>query len=348
MGAKGEYPRFLAIAYVISAGNVPFFFSLGLPSVLAMFAVSGFVFGTTFYFLALISKRIRMRSFLIQILVRTLLAAFNLIVSMSVVTVVAAAMFSHVPVNNPQLYRQLLAWVDPRLTLGAVLLGLFLTFIVNSIVAVSQKLGPGVLWNWLTGKYYSPREEELVVMFLDMKDSTTIAESLGTLRFSALVKDLFADLTGPLQSTGARVSHYIGDEAVIYWYPVAAFRNEACLKLVPLFRAVLAERAPYYQSRYGLVPDFKAGAHVGPVVSTEVGEIKSEIVLHGDTLNTAARIQGLCGSEGQMFLISGELASRVPVEGLVALGQREVKGREQGVDLFAVPIPGSPIGTPGT
>jgi adenylate cyclase len=35
----------------------------------------------------------------------------------------------------------------------------------------------------------------------------------------------------------------------------------------------------------------KAGAHVGRVVATEVGTIKSEIVFHGDVVNTTARVQ---------------------------------------------------------
>lgn len=340
MKIKEDYRRSLAIAYLVSAFNTPFFLRLGFVACLVMFMVSGFVFGTTFYFLQLISKRIRMRSFAVQVVVQTLLIGINIVVSMCIVGIVGAAAFSGVSVFNPELYRQLVRMIQPGMAAGAIGLGLLLALIINSVVAVSQKLGPGVLWNWMTGKYYSPCEEELVVMFLDMKDSTTIAERLGTLKFSALVRDFFADLTEPLQSTGARVSHYIGDEAVIYWYPATAVKNGNCLRIVPAFQKALSAQSGEYERKYGFVPEFKAGAHIGMVVATEVGEVKSEVVFHGDTLNTAARIQGLCGEEGEQFLISGELAERVTTSSngfmLHKLGQRIVKGRSQEVTIFSI------------
>jgi hypothetical protein len=46
---------------------------------------------------------------------------------------------------------------------------------------VSRKLGPGVFLNWLFGYYQRPRTETRVFMFLDMRDSTKLAESLGDL-----------------------------------------------------------------------------------------------------------------------------------------------------------------------
>jgi len=338
MNKFGGYPRFLAIAYVISAAHTPLFFRFGWVATLIMFLLSGIVFGTTFFFLGLISSRIRLRSFFVQLFVQTVLVCLNIAVSISIVGVVGAAVLSGTSLFDAVLYRNLLGMIEPNFAVGAILLGLLFAFGVNSIGAISRKLGPGVLWNWMTGKYYSPREEELIVMFLDMKDSTTIAESLGTLRFSSLVRDFFADLTGPLQKTGARVSHYIGDEAVIYWFPKVALKKAACLELVPLFEGVLTLRSNHYVEKYGFVPEFKAGAHIGPVVATEVGEVKSEVVFHGDTLNTAARIQGLCGEEGHGFLVSGELANRLESTGyaLTFLGNRLVKGRVKEIELYAV------------
>lgn len=41
---------------------------------------------------------------------------------------------------------------------------------------VSDNIGQGVLLNFFTGKYHHPIEEDRIFMFLDMKDSTTIAE----------------------------------------------------------------------------------------------------------------------------------------------------------------------------
>ena len=104
-------------------------------------------------------------------------------------------------------------------------------------------------------------------------------------------------------------------------------------------RRPLARREPYYRKRYGLVPAFKAGVHCGMVVATEVGEIKSEIVFHGDVLNTAARIQGLCNSAGEDLLLSEDLAAKIvlpPTLQAAALGEHELKGKERAVGIVAV------------
>ena len=49
-------------------------------------------------------------------------------------------------------------------------------------------------------------------------------------------------------------------------------------------------------SKYGETPIFNAGMDAGVVTVTEIGDIKRDLAFHGDVLNTAARIQGLCNS----------------------------------------------------
>ncbi len=41
------------------------------------------------------------------------------------------------------------------------------------------------------------------------------------------------------------------------------------------------------------MPEFKAGFHIGKVITAEIGVIKKDIIFTGDVLNTTARIQGL-------------------------------------------------------
>ena len=74
-------------------------------------------------------------------------------------------------------------------------------------------------------------------------------------------------------------------------------------------------------------------------MATEVGDAKSEIVFHGDVMNTTARIQGLCADLGQSLLISRELLHRLPgVDDflLEPLGAHRLKGREQPLELYGV------------
>jgi adenylate cyclase len=50
---------------------------------------------------------------------------------------------------------------------------------------------------------------------------------------------------------------------------------------------------------------------LGKVSAVEIGEIKRDIAYHGDTLNTAARIQSVCNQFNKNFLVSEELLERI-------------------------------------
>ena len=57
-------------------------------------------------------------------------------------------------------------------------------FFIDLFREINKKFGPGNLWKMLKGEFYSPKEEQRVFMFLDLKNSTGIAEQLGHKRYS--------------------------------------------------------------------------------------------------------------------------------------------------------------------
>ena len=63
------------------------------------------------------------------------------------------------------------------------------------ILHISEKLGQGVLFNYLLGRYYKPKEDTRIFMFLDLTSSSTYAEKLGHIKYSSLIQDCFFDLT---------------------------------------------------------------------------------------------------------------------------------------------------------
>jgi len=103
-----------------------------------------------------------------------------------------------------------------------------------------------------------------------------------------------------------------------------------------------------YESLYGTAPKFKAGAHCGSVVVTEVGRIRSYFDYHGDTVNVASRIASLCSSEGKQFLISESLLGQLELPDWClseSIGQRELRGKSEMPNLFEVKRRG-PDGSP--
>ena len=154
--------------------------------------------------------------------------------------------------------------------------------VIDFVRQVDRKLGPGELIKFITGKYHQPREEERIFMFLDLTSSTSHAERLGHIRYSRLLQDCFFDLTDVVTRFNAEVYQYVGDEVVLTWKLDGERKNARFLEAQFAFRDILLQKAEYYRSTYGFVPEFKTGAHLGRVTVAEVGEIKREIAFHGD------------------------------------------------------------------
>lgn len=331
-----DYLMSLTISFVIAMLVTPLVARFKMNP-LIFTPLSTILFGTSFFLLSTVRGRIRLRSFILNLLAQTMLMMGTILVCFYAIVCFAYA--SQRSPNDPNiLVVGLYILVSPQFRMYIVG-GFLLAAIINAGILFGKKLGPGVLSSWITGKYYNPREVELVFMFVDMKDSTMLAEKLGAIKFSALIRDFFSDMTLPLQASRGKVSHYIGDEAVLYWKPKDAMDKKGCIAFFKWFEDSIAERAAYYQKQYGLVPEFKAGMHMGPVVATEVGEVKSEIVFHGDVLNTAARIQSMCNEKGAKLLSSRMLASKMTLpDGVImsALGPVHLKGKAELMEIVEI------------
>jgi adenylate cyclase len=74
----------------------------------------------------------------------------------------------------------------------------------------------------------------------------------------------------------------------------------------------------------------------GLVTVAEVGEIKKELAYHGDVLNTASRIQGMCNQLDARLLISERLRNRLTWDGqdFELLGDIKLKGKEESVRIY--------------
>lgn len=231
-----------------------------------------------------------------------------------------------------------LAW--RYLYLALLIYSALMSAAISFINHMNSSFGPGVIIPLLLGRYKRPREEERFFMFLDLKSSTAHAEKLGHLEYSSLIKDCFSDLNQVLTKNYAEVYQYVGDEVVISWHSIAGLKKLACLSLFFDFRDELSRKKDHYIQSYGFIPEFKAGLHFGMITAVEVGHIKREIAYHGDTINTAARIQAECNKLDKTFLISDTIISLIPQNNTTynfgSLGNIPLKGKDSTVELFYV------------
>ena len=91
------------------------------------------------------------------------------------------------------------------------------SLVVVSALTLNRLIGPGVFRNLLLGRYHSPTEERRALLFIDLADSTAIAERIGATRFLALMNEFVYDIDAALEGSGGAIYRYVGDEAIITW-----------------------------------------------------------------------------------------------------------------------------------
>lgn len=214
-----------------------------------------------------------------------------------------------------------------------------MALVISFINQMNKKFGPGVLLPLLFGRYRSPKEENRVFLFMDLKSSTTIAEKLGHLKYSSMIRDSFQDINKVLTKYEAEIYQYVGDEIVITWTDRDGFDKINCIDFYFDCQRQFNIRRTYYLENYGTLPLFKAGLHQGVITAVEVGEIKRDIAYHGDTLNTASRIQTKCNEFESNLLISEELEKTINWPERFSrkfLGAVQLKGKELPVNVYSI------------
>lgn len=203
----------------------------------------------------------------------------------------------------------------------------------------NDKFGKGVIFKMLIGRYRNPREVDRIFMFLDLKSSTTHAEQLGHLKYSQLIQDCFFYLNKIINKYNANIYQYVGDEAVISWLPKRGIRRLNCIRLYFEFDRNLKKHARYYDRKYGIQPEFKAGLHCGKIIIAEVGTVKKELAYHGDVINSTSRIQEKCNEYDESLIISEDLLHRLKLTSkyeAVSLGDELLAGKTEELRIYAI------------
>ncbi len=230
-------------------------------------------------------------------------------------------------------------WFYQKRFWGAMFYIIVSSFVFSFVKIAMERFGKGVFLKMLIGKYKNPKEEKRIFMFLDLKDSTTIAESLGHHKYSQFIQDCFLDLNEVVLDYNAEIYQYVGDEAVLSWPYKKGLANNNCIGLFFAFQEQRLTRKEYYLQKYGVYPKFKAGLHGGALMVAEVGSVKKELAYHGDVINTSARIQAECNKHNVTLLLSEKLLKDLKIDDFSTsklLGNVLLKGKQEEVKIHTI------------
>ncbi len=200
---------------------------------------------------------------------------------------------------------------SPRIQAFAIY-GVFCGFFITFIRSVNKKFGSSVFVNAFLGKTQNPKEIELIFMFVDLKNSTRLAEKMGHIQYSQFLKEYYRLLSNCCEENGGDIYQIAGDGVYLTWKMSACRKKPKPLLCFDDLEHCFLMTRKRFTKRFGTYPEFKAAAHVGKVTKTEVGNFRSEMAYHGDAVNTTARMQDLCRDLDEDFLLSEKLLKRLP------------------------------------
>ena len=211
--------------------------------------------------------------------------------------------------------------------------------LLTGFLQVRKLHNPGEIRRLLTGRYHYPVEETRIFLFADVIGSTGIAERLGHMAYSSFLRDCFSDVSDAILAWSGEVYQHAGDSVLVTWRMHRGVRSAACVQCFFDMIQTLERRHDDYRQKYGTVPRLRAGIHGGDVVTTWVGEARKDLAFHGDTMNTAARVEAACKELEAECLVS-ELVYRAielpPHFGARSVGDVELRGRAGALHLYSV------------
>ena len=151
--------------------------------------------------------------------------------------------FYQYTINGNWLLRRTLYW-------------LIIFAVTQLYLEINDKYAPGVFLDILAGKYIKPRIENRIIMFIDLKDSTPIAEKLGHQNYFLFIREFIYDLSLSLIEHNGIIYQYVGDEIVVSWkYNKENMKN--CMASILTGRKNIQRRSEHYRRVYNIIPEFR-------------------------------------------------------------------------------------------
>lgn len=180
-------------------------------------------------------------------------------------------------------------------------------------------------------------DREITMMFMDVREFTTISESLPSTTLVTFLNKLLTGLSRHVIDSEGTLDKFIGDSIMAFWNaPVDVAEHPARAA-----RCALNMRQSLREMNETGVLGLDRKVAIGIGINTGiacVGEIGAENRFNysaiGDSVNTTARIESSCKDMGFDILVSGATARRLAGFAVLDAGARSLKGKSTKIELY--------------
>ncbi len=185
--------------------------------------------------------------------------------------------------------------------------------------------------------------EELhaVIWFSDLRQSTSMADTMSREEYLAALNLYFDCVVGAIIDHDGEVLKFIGD-AVLAIFPIenpSDSHPDACARALLAIRTA-DEQISEVNLKRGAegqpLLNFGTALHRGTITYGNVGtERRLDFTVIGPAVNEAARIEDLCKTLDEPVLVSAEFASGAP-DALISLGEHSLRGVRGPQEIFGL------------
>lgn len=186
---------------------------------------------------------------------------------------------------------------------------------------------------------------DLTILFLDVRNFTSLSEGLTPERLVGILTTLFSRLGLRITEQSGTIDKFIGDAIMAFWnapVDVKEHARKGCLASLAMRETMAglnavdafglkAEGHPMQQISIGI------GMATGPALVGNLGlETQFNYSCIGDTVNVASRIEGACKHIGYDIAVGELTRHESPDLAFLDAGRIELKGKQDRLQIFAL------------
>lgn len=185
--------------------------------------------------------------------------------------------------------------------------------------------------------YLEGREEEIAVLFADLRAFTKLAEKKLPFDVVFMLNRYFSAMGEAVEDVGGHLDKFIGD-GVMALFGVGSDRRQGCRQAISAARAMgekLEELNRALKNELDAPLRIGIGIHAGPAIVGEMGYGQAvNLTAVGDTVNTASRLETLTKTYKSQLVISQRVADYAEIDlSDLPLEEVAIRGRQAALSI---------------